>query len=451
MTVETGSAQNTTRPAAPAEAKHARGKSGADAHGAGGMGGFMAILASLDSVDVGSTTASLGGDDSGNLSAKARSLSALKALRQLGASGKADLAKVEDALSDLDPALAATTDIDKLLQGIERDCSAGLLPDVAQTDVKLPPDVAVDPAALLAQSAQWSATAVPGAESANPSLSGNSAAGGLAGVAGAAKQAHAPLTPESAAVLNAAGADAAMEPADKIGKAHKDASARLASAQAAMAEPEDASNAVNARQTQIAQKVAEIPQTPITTALAAAVTVASTRREESPRERANLRSNAADGPGASQTYLPSASGAAAPGAPDAPTPTDLFVAEKVAYWISSDVQNAEMKLDGIGDKPVEVSIRMQGNEAHIAFRSDELQARAALENASVHLKELLQREGLVLSGVSVGTAGAGDSGEQGRRPHQGVRPSGIASVQAARADRISGAGRGSGGALDLFV
>ncbi len=142
---------------------------------------------------------------------------------------------------------------------------------------------------------------------------------------------------------------------------------------------------------------------------------------------------------------------AAPSATDAPTPTDMVVAEKVAYWISSDVQNAEMKLDGIGDKPGEVSIRMQGNEAHIAFRSDELQARAALENASVHLKEMLQREGLVLSGVSVGTAGTGDPGEQGRRSHQGARPSGIASVQPAGADRISGAGRASGGALDLFV
>ena len=110
-----------------------------------------------------------------------------------------------------------------------------------------------------------------------------------------------------------------------------------------------------------------------------------------------------------------------------------------------------MKLDGIGDKPVEVSIRMQGNEAHIAFRSDELQARAALENASIHLKEMLQREGLVLSGVSVGTSGTGDSGEQGSKSRQGARQTSVVSIQPARVDGTPGPGRLSGGALDLFV
>jgi flagellar hook-length control protein FliK len=151
------------------------------------------------------------------------------------------------------------------------------------------------------------------------------------------------------------------------------------------------------------------------------------------------------------SYAPSASGTSSISAPTPITPTDTYVAEKVAYWISNDVQNAEMKLDGIGDKPVEVSIRMQGNEAHIAFRSDELQARAALENASIHLKDMLQREGLVLSGVSVGTAGAGDSNGQERQSRQGARQASVVSVQPASADRASVAGRASGAALDLFV
>ncbi|QTN30574.1 flagellar hook-length control protein FliK [Rhodoferax sp. AJA081-3] len=130
---------------------------------------------------------------------------------------------------------------------------------------------------------------------------------------------------------------------------------------------------------------------------------------------------------------------------------ETYVAEKVAYWISNDVQNAEMKLDGMGELPVEVSIRMQGNEAHIAFRSDELHARAALENASEHLKDMLQREGVVLTGVSVGTAGAGDAGGQERKSRQGARQAGVASVEPSRTESVAGSRRSTGGALDLFV
>lgn len=48
---------------------------------------------------------------------------------------------------------------------------------------------------------------------------------------------------------------------------------------------------------------------------------------------------------------------------------------------------------------------MHGNEAHVAFRTDEMQARAALESASSELKDMLQREGLTLSGFSIGGSG----------------------------------------------
>ena len=81
---------------------------------------------------------------------------------------------------------------------------------------------------------------------------------------------------------------------------------------------------------------------------------------------------------------------------------EMQVAEQVSYWISQDIQNAELTLDGLGKDPVEVSIRMHGNEAQVSFRTDELQTRDLLQGAASHLKELLQSEGLVLSGVSVG-------------------------------------------------
>ena len=36
---------------------------------------------------------------------------------------------------------------------------------------------------------------------------------------------------------------------------------------------------------------------------------------------------------------------------------EMQVAEQVTYWVSQNVQNAELKLDGLGQSPVEVSIR----------------------------------------------------------------------------------------------
>lgn len=443
MTIETGPAQNTSRPAT-VESKHAKGKPGdAQGHGPGGTGGFMSILASLDTAEVATPSTGLMADGGlpGNgpgaiaLAALARAAGALKGARQPGG-----------AVSDVDPA-AAGVDLGKLLQSSAADITAaGVLP----TETTLQPGVEMDTAALLAQAAQWSAVPVATTAPANPSL----VAAGGSNLTEAAKLPHTQAMPEGAAVVGAAmGGDTTTALAGKVGKAQKDVFARLASAQAAMsASAEVSSPAADARQTQLLQKGAEIPMALIATALAAANTVAPARREDAAKERSVFRSNVFDGTSAvGQSYAPTAFGVSSIAAPGPVTPTDTYVAEKVAYWISNDVQNAELKLDGIGDKPVEVSIRMQGNEAHIAFRSDELQARAALENASVHLKDMLQREGLVLSGVSVGTSGTGDSGDQERQSRQGARQSSVALVQPAHADRASGTGRVSVGALDLFV
>ena len=139
------------------------------------------------------------------------------------------------------------------------------------------------------------------------------------------------------------------------------------------------------------------------------------------------------------------------------TPTlgpDMGVAEQIAFWISTDVHKAELKLDGIGKDAVEVSIRMNGNEAHVAFRTDELQARSALEGAADHLKELLQREGLVLTGVSVGTSGSPDTGADDRKQQQERRQTASVVVQVSSSEiRRSAVGIAgmAGRTLDLFV
>lgn len=147
-------------------------------------------------------------------------------------------------------------------------------------------------------------------------------------------------------------------------------------------------------------------------------------------------------------------GSAASATPDAAVVTQTYVAEKIAYWISNDVQKAEMKLDGLGDKPVEVSISMNGNQAHVAFRTDEVQARDALENASLQLKEMLQRDGVILSGMSVGTSASGNSGaggQQDRNARQGSKNVLAMVDQPARVDISINDKNTVGRALDLFV
>ena len=135
----------------------------------------------------------------------------------------------------------------------------------------------------------------------------------------------------------------------------------------------------------------------------------------------------------------------------APAP-DMQAAEQVKYWISQDVQNAQLKLDGLGDKPVEVNISVNGNEAHVTFRTDEIQARGLLESAGGHLKDMLAREGLLLAGVSVGTSGSSDGGGNERKPRQGAKQGLVsAALPVGSVDVANRARSASGRSLDLFV
>lgn len=131
---------------------------------------------------------------------------------------------------------------------------------------------------------------------------------------------------------------------------------------------------------------------------------------------------------------------------------ESYVAEQVTYWIAQDVQNAELTLDGMGLSPVEVSISMQGNEAQVSFRTDELHARDAIEKAAEQLKDSLQRQGVVLTGMSVGTSHSGEaSGHGGGRPRQEGRQASIAVQVPVLADSPARPKIPQGRALDLFV
>ena len=128
------------------------------------------------------------------------------------------------------------------------------------------------------------------------------------------------------------------------------------------------------------------------------------------------------------------------------------VAEQVAYWVNQKTQNAELTLDRDG-QPVEVSVTLSGNEAHVAFRSDQSATREMLDKSMAQLSELLRSEGLVLSGMSVGTS-SGQREQTGDSARQGPREGG----RRARVEAAAPAGTGTllrtgapDRAVDVFV
>lgn len=154
---------------------------------------------------------------------------------------------------------------------------------------------------------------------------------------------------------------------------------------------------------------------------------------------------------ASPTYSPSAVADTGLLTPEAP------VAEQMNYWVSRDVQNAQLRLEGFGADGVEVNITLQGKEAQVDFRTDMPEAREALEGASAQLKDMLSREGLVLAGVSVGTSaqGQGQTHAQQRRDQALARQARVTAAATANESNalqpLAVPQRASGRALDLFV
>ena len=106
------------------------------------------------------------------------------------------------------------------------------------------------------------------------------------------------------------------------------------------------------------------------------------------------------------------SGTAGTGAGVAP---ERAVADQIQSMVSQNVKNADFQIDLGGQGKVDVSISMSGTEAQVEFRSDQAQTRDWLGQTLSQLDELLRREGLVLSGASVGTS-AGQSGQAFQPP-----------------------------------
>ena len=462
MTIEAGPKPNGVQ-AAAADNRSQKNKS-ATTDGVGG--GFGAILASLEP----SETAGQPGIDP-----VAAAPAPAPAPVGLATGSTARATSVFDPLAkDVDPSDASSTrrlgkgvdgldlgsldasielaDGNKLLPKEPVDALAALalpvsvpvpVPDAAGVPMPAP----LDAVALLSQASQWLTTPPEGSLP-----EGQNLVSGVAQLTTPGVNLPHPVTKfEGAAAVPSVALDAPVELLGRSGKLQRDTAAKQALSGDVLMAPAPSVGQPESRSLPIAAKFADPAIVPIVVTGAATSSMMPARREDPSRERSVFRSNVTEGSALGQSFVSTTASTAVQYTPQLQMSPDVYVAEKVAYWISNDVQNAEMKLDGIGLNPVEVSIRMHGNEAHVVFRTDELQARAALENATTHLKELLQREGLVLAGVSVGTAGTGNSGDREGQSRQGARQANIAMLTPVRTDPVAVGGRVSGGRLDLFV
>ena len=134
------------------------------------------------------------------------------------------------------------------------------------------------------------------------------------------------------------------------------------------------------------------------------------------------------------------------------------LAEQVAFWVNQQTQSAEMTLDRDG-QPVQVRVELTGNEARVTFLSDQAQTREALDAGMAQLRELLEQQGMVLAGVTVGAggntgAGAGTQGHgSGAEGRSAGRPSGRAqvAVPAVESAPVRRTPAGPQPGVDLFV
>ncbi len=145
------------------------------------------------------------------------------------------------------------------------------------------------------------------------------------------------------------------------------------------------------------------------------------------------------------------------------SPEDAL-ADRIGAWVNQKTHSAELTMDA-GGSPVQVRIALSGAEAHVQFRTDQAETRQMLGSAVGDLRDMLQKEGLLLTGVEVGTtsggqAQAGDARQSGAQA-RGGRAGAIAAGRAAASGAAQAAGVAAGrprigstgkdGAVDVFA
>lgn len=150
----------------------------------------------------------------------------------------------------------------------------------------------------------------------------------------------------------------------------------------------------------------------------------STRSQEQGQSLGQQQGGAAPG-----TELGSTEAAQLPGAEAsyeaAMVAAEEALTEQVTYWVNQNLQKAQLTVEHEGGL-VDVSVALQGNEAHVSLMADQAQARDVLDADQSQLRELLRQQGLELAGLTVGLSAGRQGGQQERSSGQSGQPSGTA-------------------------
>lgn len=85
-------------------------------------------------------------------------------------------------------------------------------------------------------------------------------------------------------------------------------------------------------------------------------------------------------------------------------------AEVVSHWGTQNLRHASLRVGDGGADAIDIQLQVKGQEVQVAFQTDNAEARAQLrENAGASLADLMQRSGIQLGHVSVGSQGQAQS------------------------------------------
>jgi hypothetical protein len=131
--------------------------------------------------------------------------------------------------------------------------------------------------------------------------------------------------------------------------------------------------------------------------------------------------------------------------------------QQISHWGTQNLRHASLRVGQGGEDAIDIQLSVKGQEVQVDFRTDNADARASLENsADESLAELLQRSGIQLAGVSVGTQGQG-SGPRSSPGESGAARSNRAPAQvdsapvAAQVPRSAPLRADGSRPIDLFV
>lgn len=131
-------------------------------------------------------------------------------------------------------------------------------------------------------------------------------------------------------------------------------------------------------------------------------------------------------------------------------------APTVSHWGTQHLRHASLRVGGeSGSDAIDIQLAVKGQEVQVAFQTDNAEARATLrESAGASLADLMQRSGIQLGGVSVGSQGAsqGDGGHSPRPAGLSTEALGRTARAAEPASRPAAAPRADGSRpLDVFA